>query len=187
MSTNEPKETVPVALVTGASSGIGGSTAKLLALNGYRVAVTGRREERLNQLVAAIERAGGQAVAFPADLASEAERERLVSAVRDRLGQIDVLVNNAGLGWFGPMADIPAERRREVLAVNVEAPVHLTSLVLPEMLARHAGHIVDVASVADNLATPSRVLYSASKAFVQRFDEGLRREFRGTGVPGLDD
>ncbi|HEX5417608.1 MAG TPA: SDR family NAD(P)-dependent oxidoreductase, partial [Chloroflexota bacterium] len=147
-----------------------------------RVAVTGRREDRLNQLAAAIEQAGGQAAAFPADLTSEGERDRLVSAVRERFGRIDVLVNNAGLGWFGRLAELPAERRREILAVNVEAPVHLTGLVLPEMLARHSGHIVNVASIAGNLATPTRVLYSASKAFVQRFDEGLRRELRGTGV-----
>jgi len=182
MSASESRESVPVALVTGASSGIGWSTAKLLALNGYRVAATGRREDRLNRLVDEIERAGGQAVAFPCDLTSEAERERLVHAVRERFGRIDVLVNNAGLGWFGFLTDLPAERRRAMLAVNVEAPVHLISLVLPDMFARHQGYIINVASVAGHLATPSRVVYSASKAFVQRFDEGLRRELSGSGV-----
>jgi len=177
-----PRGHTSVALVTGASSGIGWATAKALAALGYRVAVTARREERLARLVEEIGRAGGTALAIAADLSREAERERLVAAVRERWGQIDVLVNNAGHGWIGWQAAMPADVRQRLLAVNVDAVVHLTNLVLPEMLARRSGHIVDVASIAADFVAPPRVLYSASKAFVQAFSRGLDRELRGTGV-----
>ncbi len=171
-----------VALVTGASSGIGRATARALAAEGFRVAATARRRHRLDQLVAEIAATGGEAAAFPADLTRPEEREWLVEAVCRHWGRVDVLVNNAGFGYYGPTAGIPWELADRMLAVNVEAVVHLTRLVLPEMLARNSGHIINVASVAGDLVVPPSVLYSATKAFVQAFSEGLYRELRGTGV-----
>lgn len=171
-----------VALVTGASSGIGRATARALAAEGFRVAVTARRRRRLEELAAEIAAAGGEAAALPADLSRAEERAALVEAVRRRWGRVDVLVNNAGFGHYGPTAEVPWELAERMLAVNIEAVVHLTRLVLPEMLARNAGHIINVASVAGNLVVPPSVLYSATKAFVQAFSEGLYRELRGTGV-----
>lgn len=171
-----------VALVTGASSGIGWATARALADEGFRVAVTARRRQRLEQLAAEIAAAGGEAASFPADLSRPAEREALVKAVRAYWGRIDILVNNAGFGHYGPTAEVPWELAEQMLAVNIGAVVHLTRLVLPEMLARNSGHIIQVASVAGDLVVPPSVLYSATKAFVQAFGEGLYRELRGTGV-----
>ncbi len=171
-----------VVLVTGASSGIGRATAQALAAQGFRVAVTARRRHRLEQLVAEIDAAGGEAASFPADLNRPAEREALVEAVRAYWGRIDILVNNAGFGHYGPTAEVPWELAEQMLAVNIGAVVHLTRLVLPEMLARNSGHIIQVASVAGDLVVPPSVLYSATKAFVQAFGEGLYRELRGTGV-----
>ena len=171
-----------VALVTGASSGIGWATARTLAARGFRVAVTARRQQRLEQLVAEIAGAAGEALAFPADLARPEDREWLIEAVCRHWGRIDVLINNAGFGHYGPTAEIPWELADRMLAVNIEAVVHLTRLVLPEMLARNSGHIINVASVAGDLVVPPSVLYSATKAFVQAFTEGLYRELRGTGV-----
>jgi short-subunit dehydrogenase len=174
--------TLPVALVTGASSGIGWATAKALTASGYRVVITARREERLLQLAGEIGRDGGAALPIPADLAQEVERERLIAVVGEHWGHVDVLVNNAAHGWIGWQAEIPAEIRRHMLAVNVDAVVHLTNLVLPAMLARRSGHIVNVASVAGDFVLPPDVLYSATKTFVQGFSRGLHRELRGTGV-----
>lgn len=171
-----------VALVTGASSGIGWAAARALAAHGFRVAVTARRRHRLDRLVAEVSGAGGEAAAFPADLARPEEREWVVEAVRRHWGRIDVLVNNAGFGHYGPTAEVPWELADRMLAVNIEAVVHLTRLVLPEMLARRSGHIINVASVAGDLVVPPSVLYSATKAFVQAFTEGLYRELRGSGV-----
>ncbi len=171
-----------VALVTGASSGIGWATARALAAGGFRVAVTARRQHRLDRLLAEIVETGAEAAAFPADLGRPEDRERLVAAVRRHWGRIDLLVNNAGFGHYGPTAEIPWDLADRMLAVNIEAVVHLTRLVLPEMLARNSGHIINVASVAGDLVVPPSVLYSATKAFVQAFSEGLDRELRGTGV-----
>jgi short-subunit dehydrogenase len=171
-----------VALVTGASSGIGWAAARALAAHGFRVAVTARRRHRLDRLVAEVSGAGGEAAAFPADLARPEEREWVVEAVRRHWGRIDVLVNNAGFGHYGPTAEVPWELADRMLAVNIEAVVHLTRLVLPEMLARRSGHLINVASVAGDLVVPPSVLYSATKAFVQAFTEGLYRELRGSGV-----
>lgn len=177
-----PPEMSPVALVTGASSGIGWSAAKALAAQGYRVALVARREDRLRQLAAEIDRFGGSTLAIPADLVWEGERVRVVAAVQQHWGRIDVLVNNAGLGWLSEYVKLPTERRQAILDVNVAALAHLTQLVLPEMLDRRSGHIVNVGSVAGDVVLPTRVLYGASKAFVQAFSEGLHRELRGSGV-----
>ncbi len=172
----------PVALVTGASSGIGRATARALAAEGFRVAATARRRERLEQLAVEIGAAGGEAAVFAADLRRAEERAKLVEAVRRHWGRVDLLVNNAGFGHYGPVAQIPWELAERMVGVNIEAAVHLTRLVLPEMLARNSGHIINVASVAGDLVVPPSVLYSATKAFVQAFSEGLYRELRGTGV-----
>lgn len=171
-----------MALVTGASSGIGRATARALAAEGFRVAASARRRERLAQLAAEIGAAGGEAAVFAADLSRAEERAKLVEEVRRHWGRVDLLVNNAGFGHYGPVAQIPWELAERMVGVNIEAAVHLSRLVLPEMLARNSGHIINVASVAGNLVVPPSVLYSATKAFVQAFGEGLYRELQGTGV-----
>lgn len=170
------------ALVTGASSGIGLATAKRLAREGIAVALVARREDRLVDLAAEIRRVGGQAVVFAADLADEMERVRVVEGVRSEFGGVDILINNAGFGWYGVLSDMSWPVARQMLRVNVEAVVHLTLLVLPEMVERNAGHIVNIGSVAGDLPVPGMALYSATKAFVDALTVALYRELRGRNV-----
>lgn len=170
------------ALVTGASSGIGAATARLLAAKGMRVLLTARRAERLNALAREIEVAGGQANAFPADLEHAAERERLAAAVQAAHGCPDVLVNNAGFGWYGYFAEMPWETAGALMQVNVVAPVHLTALLLPEMLSRRWGMVVNVSSIAGGMPNQGVAVYAASKAFLNSFTSSVYRETRGSGV-----
>ncbi len=116
--------------------------------------------------------------AHVADLSLEADRAGLVHEA----GEVDVLVNNAGLGWTGLVEDMPAERVRRLFEVNVMALIDLTQRMLPGMLARRRGHVVNMASVASWVATPPLTVYSATKFAVQGFSDGLRREMAGRGV-----
>lgn len=113
-----------------------------------------------------------------ADLSREADRAGLVHEA----GEVDVLVNNAGLGWTGLVEDMPGERVRRLFEVNVMALIDLTQRMLPGMLARRRGHVVNVASIASWVATPPLTVYSATKFAVQGFSDGLRREMAGRGV-----
>ncbi|HHH42182.1 MAG TPA: SDR family NAD(P)-dependent oxidoreductase [Chloroflexi bacterium] len=171
-----------VAVVTGASSGIGAETARLLARKGLRVVLVARRRERLERLAAEIRDAGGEATVVVADLAAERERVRLFEAVRMTYGGVDVLVNSAGLGWYGFGADMPWPLARQMVRVNIAAVVHLTLLALAEMKERGRGHVVNIGSVAGSLPSQGVALYSGTKAFVDGFTTGLHRELRGTGV-----
>jgi short-subunit dehydrogenase len=171
-----------VALVTGASSGIGWATARSFAAAGLRVVLVARREERLRTLAEEIARAGGESHVLVADLAREADRRRVIDEARERFGRVDVLVNNAGFGWAGQTWVMPWPIAKRMLDVNVEAVVHLTRLVLPEMVARGSGHVINLSSVAGAVVLPPEVLYSTTRAFVQAFSDGLYRELRGTGV-----
>lgn len=161
-------------MVTGASSGIGRETSLLLANKGARVRAVARSEEALRAL------AGEHPAIIPhvADLTVPAERASLVEAA----GEVDILVNNAGLGWTGLVEDMPAERVRHVFELNVLALIDLTQRVLPGMLARKRGSLVNVASVVSWVATPPFTVYAATKFAVQGFSEGLRREVAGRGV-----
>ncbi|NLF01057.1 MAG: SDR family oxidoreductase [Anaerolineales bacterium] len=170
------------AIVTGASSGIGEAIAWRLAREGLNVALVARRVERLEELAARVEEAGGTAMAVSADLTEEAERLRLFQSVRDTWGQIDILVNNAGFGWYGYSTDLPWDTARAMVEVNVAAVVHLTSLALSEMAPRGSGHIVNISSVAGSIPSQGVVLYGATKAFLDSFSEGLYRELQGSGV-----
>ncbi|MBN1260399.1 MAG: SDR family NAD(P)-dependent oxidoreductase [Anaerolineae bacterium] len=171
-----------VALVTGASSGIGCATARLLARQGLNVAVTARREGRLYDLVREITRSGGTALAFPGDLRDPAIREHIIFQVREAWGPIDVLVNNAGFGWAEPLAAMSWETASAMLDIHVYAVVHLTHLVLPEMLAARQGWIINMASIAGDIPAPPLSLYCATKSMIQAFSEGLYREVRREGV-----
>lgn len=164
-------------VLTGASSGIGRLAALRLARAGAEVWAVARNEERLAALAA--ERPG--IVAFPADVSVEADRAALVAAAAGH-GPIDALVNNAGLGWSGLVADMDAADVRLLFEVNVLGLIDLTQRVLAGMLARRRGHVVNVASVAGWVAAPPLTVYSATKFAVIGFSEGLRRELQGRGV-----
>jgi short-subunit dehydrogenase len=161
-------------LVTGASTGIGRVTAALLARQGARVSAAARDEQRLKTLAAE----HPEIVPVPADVSDDADRAALVAQCEP----VDVLVNNAGLGWKGLVEDMPPAKVRELFEVNVLALIDLTQRVLPGMLDRRRGHIVNVGSIAGYVASPSETVYCATKFAVQGFTDGLRREVVRRGV-----
>jgi NAD(P)-dependent dehydrogenase (short-subunit alcohol dehydrogenase family) len=167
-----------VVVVTGASGGIGRVTAGRLTARGARVVACARDGDRLATLAA--ERPG--LVPVTADVTVEADRERLVDVALRRYGRIDALVNNAGIGWVGPVEEMPADAVRQLVETNTVAVIELTRLVVPGMLARRRGDIVMVSSAAVWVPLPSLVVYSASKAAVDGFVVGLRREVGARGV-----
>jgi short-subunit dehydrogenase len=171
-----------VAVVTGASSGIGAATARRLADEGLRVVLVARRLDRLESLVEDIRRRGGHAECVPADLTQEAERERVFKEVTGRYGEVDVLVNNAGLGWYGYGDRMSWKTAWEMLQVNVEAVVQLSLSFLPRMRQRDIGHIINVGSISGSLPSQGIALYGATKSFLDNFTTALHRELTGTRV-----
>ncbi len=165
-----------VALVTGASSGIGEATARALADAGCHVAITARRGERLALLAEEIKKSGSRVLKIAADLAVEDENRRIVTETEARFGRLDILVNNAGIMLLAPIdAAAPPDWRR-MLELNVMAPMVSTQAALPIMRARGGGHIVNIASTAGRIANPNVSGYSASKFGIVAFSESLRRE-----------
>jgi short-subunit dehydrogenase len=163
-----------VVIVTGASQGIGRETAILLASKGAKVWAAARSEDKLKQLAADHE----GIEAFPCDVSDDADRAALVAAA----GAVDILINNAGLGWMGLVEDMPAEQVRKLFEVNVLGLIDLTQRVLPGMIERRHGHIANVSSVAGWVAMPPLSVYSSTKFAVNGFTDGLRRELVGRGV-----
>jgi short-subunit dehydrogenase len=167
----------PVIIITGASSGIGEATAKLFASNGYRVVLAARRIEQLNDLAQAIRLKGGRALVVLTDITKNDQIENLVSQTLDHFGQIDILLNNAGLGrleWLeklDPIFDIEYQ-----VKVNLIGMIQMTRAVLPFMIERKQGHIINIGSIAGLIATPTYSVYAASKYGVRGFTEALRRE-----------
>ena len=170
------------AVITGASSGIGAAFARRLAARGYRLVLVARREERLRALADELRRRHGVGVeVLVADLA----RPEGIARVEARLaadGAVDLLVNNAGFGTVGPFAESDLERQLAMIAVHVTATARLTRAVLPGMLARGRGAVINVASIAAFLPAPGNATYSATKAYAKVFSQGLATELRGTGV-----
>jgi len=161
-------------VVTGASSGIGRATVQLLAAEGAQVTAVARSSAALDDLAAESPRIRP----VVADLTVDADR----AAVVEQSGAIDVLVNNAGIGWLGAVVDMPAEQVQKLFAINVLALIDLTQRVLPGMLERRRGHVVNVASVASWVSIPPLTVYSSTKFAVQGFSDGLRREVARGGV-----
>jgi len=166
------------AIVTGASSGIGRSTALLLARRGATVVAGGRNAERLGEVAAASDRI----LPVVGDVRSAADRAALVDAALSVAGVVDILVNNAGLGWTGRIESMPEAEVRAVFDTNVLALIDLTQRVLPAMTAQHRGHVSNIASVLGFVSGPPLSVYSASKWAVQGFSDGLRREHLGSGI-----
>jgi uncharacterized protein len=176
-------ESRPIAVITGASSGIGRELADLFARDGYDLVLVARRRDALESLARSLtERYGVACDAFPADLARRLDREHLAARVRSIDDRIDALVNNAGIGTHGYFHETDLERELEIVDVNVAALTHLTKLVLPGMLSRRHGRIINVSSVAAFQPGPLMAVYYASKAYVQSFSEALAEEVAGTGV-----
>lgn len=170
------------ALITGASSGIGAATARRLAKSGLKVTLVARREERLNNLAESIRAEAGQAQVITEDLNSEAGRQRLYTTVMQSHGCPDVLVNNAGFGWYGFTSDMDWHTAREMIEVNIAALVQLTLQFLPEMCLRQRGHILNISSIAGSLPNQGIAVYAGSKSFIDSFTTALYRELRYTPI-----
>jgi len=171
-----------VAVVTGASSGIGQATALKLAWEGFRVGLVARSEDRLNRLASQIRETGGEATVLTTNLADEGECKRVFERARSTMGPVDILVNNAGVGWYGFGDKMPWSLARQMIEVNMAALTHLTLLFLSEMKARGSGHIINIGSIVGSIPSQGVALYSATKAFVDAWTTSLYRELRATNV-----
>jgi NAD(P)-dependent dehydrogenase (short-subunit alcohol dehydrogenase family) len=167
-----------VALVTGATSGIGQAAAVQLAAQGARVIVHGRDATRGAAVVAEIENSGGSARFVGADLNEASEALRLAEEV----GDVDILVNNAGFGWFGPSAELPVNTLDQLFAANVQAPYLLVSVLAPKMVARGGGVIINIASRAGTVGQPNTAAYGATKAALASFARSWATEYGPAGV-----
>lgn len=172
-----------VVLITGASSGFGEDAARLFAAQGCRVVLAARRIDRLQFLVAKIQDAGGEAIAIPVDIVNPDDVENMVEATLDLYERIDILFNNAGIGRVGWFEEHTAERDIDMLIrVNLIGLMSVTRRVLPHMLARREGHIINMLSVAGLISPPLIASYSASKAGARAFTDSLRREVAPFGI-----
>ena len=170
------------AVVTGASSGLGALFAEKLAQRGLPLVLTGRDEARLTEVRQRVHQVAPsiEVDLVVGDLGGQVGVEALVAALDGRV--IDVLVNNAGFGTYGRLDEVDPEREHDLIAVNVDALVHLTHAVLPGMLARGHGQILNVASTIAFQPAPYQATYGASKAFVLSFSQALWAETRSSGV-----
>ena len=171
-----------VALVTGASSGIGEATALALAAEGAAVAVVARRRDRLEDLARRIEAGGGRALVIEADVTQREQAEAAVAQTVAGLGRLDTLVNNAGVMLLGPMEAAPVQEWTRMVELNVLGLMYCTHAALPHLLAaaqdspRRVADLVNVSSVAGRIARPGSGVYNATKFGVGAFSEGLRQE-----------
>lgn len=179
MSTN-----APVALITGASKGLGAELARLLAARGYRLILTARGPGPLRAMADELARQT-DVLALPGDVADRAHAERLVAAGLERFGQVDLLINNASTIGLSPMPTLdqyPLDALATVFQTNVIAPLHLSQLVLPSMRSRNAGTFVNISSDAAVHAYPTWGGYGASKAALENLSRVLAAELEGAGI-----
>jgi NADP-dependent 3-hydroxy acid dehydrogenase YdfG len=177
-----------VALVTGASSGIGEATGRALAAEGATVALVARRADRLDILAAEIADAGGTALAIEADVSEREQAERAVARAAEELGRLDVVVNNAGVMLLGPIADAPVEEWERMVEVNLLGLLYTAKAALPHLLAAAGGEprgvadLINISSVAGRIARKGSGVYNATKFGVGAFSESLRQEVSGRQV-----
>ena len=174
---------VETVLVTGASSGIGLELARCFAADGCRLVLVARKGNALEALATELRKAHKiQAQVITADLAHPEAPARLLAHLQSAGLKVDVLVNNAGFGAQGKFAELPLARQLEMLQVNITSLTHLTGLLLPGMIERRRGGILNVASTAAFQPGPGMAVYYATKAYVLSFSEALAEELAGTGV-----
>ncbi len=171
-----------VALVTGASSGIGAATASALAAEGATVALVARRADRLKDLAADIDAAGGQSVSITADVSDRAAAEKAVDRCVKDLGRLDIVINNAGMMLLGPILDAPVEEWQKMIDINLSGLLYCTKAAMPHLLAaaederRGVADLVNVSSVAGRVPRLGSGVYNATKHGVGAFSESLRQE-----------
>jgi NADP-dependent 3-hydroxy acid dehydrogenase YdfG len=165
-----------VVAITGASSGIGEATALAAAQAGAAVALAARRAERIEALARRIEDGGGRAIAVPTDVSDEAQARAFVARTIDELGQLDALVNNAGVMLLGPVAGASTDEWRRMIDANVYGVIYCTHAAIDHLIERGRGHVVTVGSVAGVRASAGSAVYNLTKFGVNAFSEALRQE-----------
>jgi short-subunit dehydrogenase len=173
---------MPVAIITGASTGIGAALARELARRGHAVGLVARRLELLEELAVEIRTAGGKAFAAAADVTDRAATERAIRSIEEALGPCDLMIANAGAGNPTPAARAPVETILDTMRLNYDGVVHAVFAVVPAMLARKAGHVAVVSSVAGFRGLPTHGGYCASKSAISTLFESLRMELVPAGV-----
>lgn len=169
-------------LLTGGSRGIGPIIAEALAARGAHLALAARSAEGLQAVSNHLQQYGIQTMIVPVDLSQTSQQQSLVETVLNKFGRIDILINNAGLETEGAYLDLSWEEIQKTVEVNLLAPMRLTQLVLPQMIAHGEGHIVNIASVAAKIGSPYAATYSGTKAGLAEWTRGLRLELEGSGV-----
>jgi NADP-dependent 3-hydroxy acid dehydrogenase YdfG len=167
-----------VVVITGASSGLGEATARMLSAGGATVVLGARRVERIDALTAELVRAGGRALALRTDVTRSADVQRLVDAAVETFGRIDVIVNNAGLMPSSPLERLKIDDWDRMIDVNIKGVLYGIAAALPHMQRQKSGHIVNVSSVAGHKVRAGTAVYSATKHAVRVLTEGLRQEVK---------
>lgn len=166
-----------VAIITGASSGIGEATARALSKAGAKVAIGARRTDRLEQIKSQIEKDGGEAFMQKLDVTKKVDCDSFVDAVIQKWGTVDILVNNAGLMPLSFFKNLKVSEWDQMVDVNIKGVLYCTGAVIPHLVAKKSGHIVNLSSVAGRIVFPAGSVYCATKHAVAAFSEGLRQEF----------
>ncbi|MGQ0606424.1 MAG: SDR family oxidoreductase [Candidatus Nitrosotenuis sp.] len=166
-----------VAIVTGASSGIGNATALALSKAGAKVAIGARRTNKLESLKSEIEKNGGEAFVQKLDVTKKSECDSFVENVVKKWGTVDILVNNAGLMPLSFFKNLKVAEWDQMIDVNIKGVLYCTAAVIPHLHAKKSGHIVNISSVAGRIVFPAGSVYCATKHAVAAFSEGLRQEF----------
>ncbi len=180
-----------VVAITGASRGIGRAASLTFAGRGAKLVLLSRDPERLENVAREVRSAGGEALALPCDVSLENDCRDWVPKALSRFGKIDVLVNNAGYGHYGPVESLPTGDLDRIFRTNLYGALWCTQAVLPHMKERHAGHIVNVSTIISTRSIPFMTAYCMTKFALNAFDEGLRIEVRPYGIgvslvcPGL--
>jgi uncharacterized protein len=172
-----------VVLITGASSGFGADAAHLFAKEGAAVVLSARRIDRLQALAQEIQDAGGEALALPVDISERFEIEAMMQAVFEIYGRVDILFNNAGFGRLDFLENLNPPRDIETqVAVNLLGTIQVVRVIVPHMIARRQGHIINMASMAGMIGAPTYTVYAATKFGIRGFTEALRREVAPFGI-----
>jgi NADP-dependent 3-hydroxy acid dehydrogenase YdfG len=171
-----------IVLVTGASRGIGRAIALRFARAGADLVIAARDRDELEELGSEIQEMGHRCLIIPTDLRDPAQIQVLATQAFEQFDRIDILINNAGIGFWAPVNELTLEQYDEMFDVNMRAVFLLTQAVLPQMIARKDGHIVNIASTSSRWAYPEGTLYCASKFALLGFNEALAKELRTTGV-----
>ena len=166
-----------VAIITGASSGIGQATAIALAKAGAKVAIGARRIDRLEQVKSEIEKIGGEVMMQKLDVTKKSDCDAFVDQTIRKWGTVDILVNNAGLMPLSFFKNLKVSEWDQMVDVNIKGVLYCTGAVIPHMVSKKSGHIVNISSVAGRIVFPAGSVYCATKHAVAAFSEGLRQEF----------